>query len=131
MTNKSGNKGEWSEIYAFIKLLKDGKIYAANENLNRISDDMYYSIIKILREEIQGEKYDYYTGEKIRIYHNGIFVQEFEIQYFLEQSKFLYDEMFAHKKGNIQSQALETFNNFLNSVFVTKIKAGSLERLIL
>ncbi|MEG0124469.1 MAG: DNA cytosine methyltransferase, partial [Clostridia bacterium] len=32
MDEKSGNKGEWSEIYAFMKLLKDGKIFAAKEN---------------------------------------------------------------------------------------------------
>jgi HpaII restriction endonuclease. len=30
-----GNKGEWSEIYTFLKLLADGKLYAADENLTR------------------------------------------------------------------------------------------------
>ena len=27
----SGNKGEWSELYAFLKLLSQGRVYAANE----------------------------------------------------------------------------------------------------
>ena len=31
-----GNKGEWSEIYVFLKLLADGKLYSADENLEII-----------------------------------------------------------------------------------------------
>ena len=30
-----GNKGEWSEIYAFMKLLSQGRVYAANEKLEK------------------------------------------------------------------------------------------------
>ncbi|MBD3211216.1 MAG: HpaII family restriction endonuclease, partial [Candidatus Lokiarchaeota archaeon] len=29
----TGNKGEWSEIYVFFKLLADGKLYAADGDL--------------------------------------------------------------------------------------------------
>lgn len=32
----SGNKGEWSEIYIFLKLLVDGKLYAADRKMNRL-----------------------------------------------------------------------------------------------
>ena len=32
----TGNKGEWSEIYVFLKLLGDGCLYAADENLNKL-----------------------------------------------------------------------------------------------
>lgn len=34
--NLSGNKGEWSEIYIFLKLMSDGKVYAADRNMNRL-----------------------------------------------------------------------------------------------
>ena len=63
MTDKEAgkNKGELSELYAFVKLLKDGKIYAADENLNRYKD-MYLPIIKIRREEKNNEVYDYHTA---------------------------------------------------------------------
>lgn len=50
----SGNKGEWSEIYVLFKLLADGKIYAADSELNKLHD-IYFPIIKIIREEISGE----------------------------------------------------------------------------
>lgn len=46
----TGNKGEWSELYAFVKLLSMGKLYAADENVNRI-DNIYFPILKVLRSE--------------------------------------------------------------------------------
>ena len=62
MANKdgrmSGNKGEWSELYAFMKLLSQGRVYAANEKVEKI-DEVYYPILKIMREETKGEVDDY------------------------------------------------------------------------
>lgn len=125
MANTSGNKGEWSEIYTFIKLLNDGRIYAANENLQRMSETMYFPIIKIRREETKGEILDYCTGEKIKIYHNDNFVKEIDLCDLSEQSEFLYNEMFSQTKGNLKLHDMEEFNNFLHNIFVSKIKAGS------
>lgn len=125
MANTSGNKGEWSEIYTFIKLLNDGRIYAANENLQRMSETMYFPIIKIRREETKGEVLDYCTGEKIKIYHNDSFIKEIELSDLSEQSEFLYNEMFSKTKGNLKLEGMGDFNDFLNNIFVTKIKAGS------
>ena len=47
MPRLSGNKGEWSEIYVFLRLLEIGKLYAADADLNKI-DDVFYNIINIL-----------------------------------------------------------------------------------
>ena len=44
------NKGEWSELYVFLKLLGNGILYAADANLNKI-EDLYYPLIEILRKE--------------------------------------------------------------------------------
>lgn len=35
MPKLSGNKGEWSEIYAFLRLLEIKKLYAADAELNK------------------------------------------------------------------------------------------------
>jgi type II restriction enzyme len=32
------NKGEWSEVYVFLKLLAEGKLYAADKDLKKIED---------------------------------------------------------------------------------------------
>ena len=52
----TGNKGEWSEAYVLLRLLAQGRIYAADENLEQI-DEMYFPILKVLREEIQNRQY--------------------------------------------------------------------------
>ena len=44
----TGNKGEWSELYVFLKLLGDGVLYAADEKLNK-KEDLYYPLVEILR----------------------------------------------------------------------------------
>ena len=45
-----GNKGEWSEIYAFCHILYSGKLEAADEHLNPLKD-IYFPVIKIIREK--------------------------------------------------------------------------------
>ena len=50
MPKLSGNKGEWSEIYAFLRLLEIKKLYAADAELNK-KDDMFYNIINIIRTQ--------------------------------------------------------------------------------
>ena len=50
-----GNKGEWSEYYAFLKLLVDRKLFAADKNLELIKDK-FYLVHKIIRGETKHEK---------------------------------------------------------------------------
>ena len=61
----TGNKGEWSEAYVLLKLLADGKLYAADENLDKI-ENIFYPIIKILRNEID-KKREYVLNGKVSI----------------------------------------------------------------
>lgn len=45
-----GNKGEWSELYAFFKLLADGRLYSGDGHLNR-DNDRFYPILEIFRND--------------------------------------------------------------------------------
>ena len=45
-----GNKGEWSELYAFFKLLADGRLYCGDGELNRY-DDKFYPILEVFRDD--------------------------------------------------------------------------------
>ena len=49
----SGNKGEWSEFLVFLKVLAEGRIYAADEDLNRI-ENMYYPVMSVIRKDVAG-----------------------------------------------------------------------------
>lgn len=55
---KHYNKGEWSELYVFLRLLDEGRVYAANANLEKI-DDVYYPIVQIERQEKDEPRYEY------------------------------------------------------------------------
>lgn len=44
-----GNKGEWSEFYAFLKLLVERKVYGVDSDLNRV-EGVIYNVSKIIRE---------------------------------------------------------------------------------
>ncbi len=52
------NKGDWSEFYAFLKILEERKLPAANKNLETI-DGKFFVFHKLIREE---------TNKRIKIY---------------------------------------------------------------
>ena len=88
----TGNKGEWSEIYVLLRLLADGKIYAADSELNKL-EDVYFPIIKIIREENKGEIKEYAIGEIVSIYINGSKVKELPASEFEAESERLLNEI--------------------------------------
>lgn len=120
------NKGEWSELYAFARLLKDGKIYAADENVN-IIDNVYFPILKILREEVVNEKFSYEPGDVIKIYHNDELVEEIAANIIADNAEFLFKKIFS---GGDSSGAfeIEEINDFLDTMRITKVKAASTEK---
>ena len=130
MANKdgrmSGNKGEWSELYAFMKLLSQGRVYAANEKVEKI-DEVYYPILKIMREETKGEVVDYVIQDNqisVEIQSNKIIsVYRTEME---NQANKLLKEIAGHS-GSFE---LEEIANFANGIKVTKIKALILSILV-
>ena len=46
----TGNIGEWSEPYALLKLLADGKLFLGDENSEKI-EEISYPILQISRHE--------------------------------------------------------------------------------
>jgi type II restriction enzyme len=43
---KSKNKGEWSELYALLKIIDDKNLYAGDENFNRLLD-VFYPVLEV------------------------------------------------------------------------------------
>ncbi|MBK7266522.1 MAG: HpaII family restriction endonuclease [Ignavibacteriales bacterium] len=63
------NKGEWSELYVFFKLLSEGKLHAANSDLQQIPE-LFYPILSIIRKE-GGETLEYHRDSNIRVVIEG------------------------------------------------------------
>lgn len=118
----TGNKGEWSELYVFLKLLSDNKLYGADAELNKISD-IYYNVLKILRGD-SGEDIEYCTGTKIIIKRmTGEILLEVPMEEFKNQSSLLLAKI---KSGTGPSFSYEEARTFLEKIKISKIKSKSL-----
>jgi type II restriction enzyme len=136
----AGNRGEWSEVYTLMKLLADGRVYAADENLEKM-DDVFYPIIKIIRNET-GNCEVYYniesskdkkctentplSGGNIMITtekRNGDIV--IPISKFKKFSKILLDKI-RYSQGS--SFFIEEIDEFLKIINCGKLKASSKDK---
>jgi len=118
------NKGEWSEVYTFLKLLGEGRLYAADADLNKIST-IYYPILKILREEPSGNL-EFTRNSKIEVIDtNGKIQLEISIDDFKDKSVKLLNEI---QKSSSRSFEVPEILHFMNSIQITKLKAKSQEK---
>jgi len=46
----TGNKGEWSEVYAHFKILEEGFLYPADKNMQRLEANKI-PVISVLRPD--------------------------------------------------------------------------------
>lgn len=117
----SGNKGEWSELYAFMKLLSQGRVYAANEKVERI-DEVFYPILKIIREEQKEHVIDYVIkGDNVNIEIQSTTIMSVSRKKLEDNANLLLREIASHN-GSFE---LEEIAEFANGIKVTKIKAPS------
>lgn len=131
------NKGEWSEVYTVLKLLADGKLYAADADLNKM-EGIYYPLIKVLRSELINEEitnYEYQYGEgieevdcpedvSIRILdgHTKSTLMQLPVETFKAQSLKLLKDI---EKGKGAFSVRADLMAFLNSIKISKISEGS------
>ncbi len=120
------NKGEWSELYAFIKLLRDGKVFAADQNANRI-ENQFLPIVRIIREENAGQRIDYHTGERIKLFRNGICIAEINGEAFDSKIDLLFHSIFRAEAGDGAFE-IPSIQSFMDDLMVTKVKANSAEK---
>ncbi|HDT8009088.1 TPA: HpaII family restriction endonuclease, partial [Enterococcus faecalis] len=90
MSEIRGNKGEWSELYVFLKVLAEGKLYGSDEFLN-LNEDIFYNILKVIRTEKFNGTYDYNrSGAVICIVDmDKSFQLEIDVSEFIYYSNFL------------------------------------------
>ena len=122
----TGNKGEWSETYAFLRLLADGKLFAADEQLNRISN-IFFPIMKIIREETLGKPYEYrpnMNNAVIEIYLNDRQLLRLPAVEFDAEANYLYNAVNT-KRGAFEVARTETF---IKNIYMTKLKASSADK---
>lgn len=116
----SGNKGEWSEIYVFLKLLAEGRLNAADANLNAIPN-VYYPIIKILREE-NGQNRIFKINGNIQIINGNTndVILNLPVSDFIHHSQDLFTRLKSSRGSSFSFPLIESF---LNSIDVKSLSA--------
>lgn len=134
MENLSGNKGEWSEVYALFKLLGDGIVYAGDGNLNKIWS-IFFPIIRIIREDnkkIFHYSYDKSLDEADANEDRNVVIQASDGKELLrvKSSVFLLEaEKLLHQiYDNNHSFVLKDTEQFMNMVYCYSIKAQSQQK---
>lgn len=115
-----GNKGEWSEVYALLKILGDGKIATGDENLNKI-EHLIFPVLKVLREETEGS-FEFSYDKNIVLVKNNDKVFKISISSFKEEAKNLLTKIKNETKTTFEIPETEFFLNSFNS---KSIKAQS------
>lgn len=98
-----GNKGEWSEFYAFLKILTDKKLFAADENLELLKDK-FYLVLRVIREEAKNGKKTYDVSEK---------------EGFITVNDADGSQLGVIDEGKIKASVLEIFNQMKSSTDTT------------
>ena len=120
----SGNKGEWSEIYALFRLLGEGKVHAGDADMNKL--DLYYPILNVIREESKRYEYKPDIEQNIVIIdENGNEYARISMDKFMEESMRLLEDI---KNAKGASFSIPQTEEFMNEVGCSKIKAKSLDK---
>lgn len=116
----TGNKGEWSEIYALFKLLGDTKLFSGDADLNQV-EELFYPIIKIMRTE-SGGNYEYAVNTNLIIISGSKELLKIPIKTFQEQATFLLQKI---KSSSGASFSIPEIEAFMNSIHCKTLKAKS------
>lgn len=121
------NKGEWSELYAFFRLLREGRIYAADANANRI-ENMFFPILKIYREEVENNHMSFETGSKIQIFKNNNLIDEIDSSEMEKAADRLYRGIVERNSSDEGAYEIAGAEALMEKMYITKVKAPSKDK---
>ncbi len=121
-TKTTGNRGEWSEVYTFLKLLGDGKLYGADGDLKK-REDIFYDIVEIIRNEEKGLLNFLFDarGKTVKIIDDkGDHCLKLSSKDFSKEAEYLYNRIC---ESNQSAFEVEHTTEFMEGVLCKKLKA--------
>lgn len=120
---KSGNIGEWSEIYVLFKLLSDKILVPGNKNIQKIPN-VFYPIIKILRKEISGN-FEYSIHDDIVLISGNEEILRIPIEIFREKALIILSTLKSNKPNSDKGYLIPEIEEFMHSINCISLKASS------
>lgn len=122
MITGSKNKGDWSEFYVLLYLLGTRRLYAADENLEKL-ENRFFPIRKILRHDEPRTHVEFILSEidRVQIYLNSKLTREMDSREFLREAHRLYHDILRGKS----SFAIPNAEEFLEKLSLRRLAAPS------
>lgn len=118
----SKNKGDWSEFYVLLYLLGRRKLYAADEQLNRM-ESFCFPIKKVMRKDTPMTNVDFILADvnTVEIYVNSQLLRKMTSKEFIEEANVLYNDILIGS-GSFDIPHAE---KFLNDIQLERLAAPS------
>jgi DNA (cytosine-5)-methyltransferase 1 len=117
------NKGEWTELYSFLKLINDKKLMLADKNLDVIDNNNYFNVTKVTTLNI--DESCYLSSEDIVLVKNVSTGKEKEIHV----SDFINDESLDDLANTIEKASrtfsIPKFNTIQDELGISLKKGGN------
>lgn len=118
------NKGEWSEFYAFLKILEDRKLFAADKNLDIIADK-FFVFHKVIRDDKDTDTKIYdISGENKEIIitdRNGQILKRFEDENLGQKTL----KIFERIKNGEQTFDIPEADSLMDELLCKQLKASN------
>ncbi len=119
-----GNRGEWSEVYAFLRILADGKIKAADADLRELPNS-FTSVIRVIRKEKDRPRISYFTGDSVEAWtEDGEIICRVDKDRVSDEAAHLYYEIISPNHGGAAFEIPST-ERFMSGMQVHALKAPS------
>lgn len=125
---RKANKGEWSEFYAFLKILSERRLYAADRHL-QIIPDRFYVFHKVFKDKMGGGQLTYDlesspTGISI-LDSDGSVLKVFKDEGLKEKTVKIFDRL-LRAKG--RSFTIEEASLLMDDLLCSTLKAKSSDK---
>lgn len=118
----SANKGEWSELYVFFKLLADGKLHSGDGHLN-IINDRDFPVLAIYRSDAEDRTSYIVDSAKRHILISGKASELIIPQYVFRNESEALLNFIRRIKGS--EGAYSSLEEFMARIYVDSVKANS------
>lgn len=122
----TGNKGEWSELYALLKLLVTGRLYAADENARRI-DNTFFPVLRILKNSDSDMEVDFVlNNDDVEIFISNVKETAISKEYLSAVTRKIFDGIV---QGNESAFEIEGSKEILEMLHIDRISAPPTDKI--